>query len=146
MSYQPQKVKRGQCGGQSDPYDEAAFQYLLGVEQRRSDRSGRPFLLILIGRPEVPGEESRIDPEVAVTLFSRLSNSLRETDFIGWYQFGHLAGAVLTELGEGARLDILEIVRHKVSGDLFEGLPSDVARRLRVQVSRYPTLEAGAGA
>jgi hypothetical protein len=143
VSYQPRKVKPGQCGGPSDPYDEAAFQYLLGVERRRSDRSGRPFFLVLIGSPEDSGEEFRIEPELAVTLFSRLSNCLRETDFMGWYQSGHLAGAVLTELGEGARVDALEIVKRKVSGDLFEGLPSDVAHRLQVRVSRYP--KAGAG-
>jgi hypothetical protein len=86
---------------------------------------------------------ARIDPEVATTIFSGLSQCLRETDFLGWYEDGRRAGAVLTELGEGLASDSRELINEKVlTRGFLEHLPSDLARRLQIQVTRYPTPDA----
>jgi hypothetical protein len=135
--------KRSQRGGPREPYDERTFRYLLGLEQRRSDRSGRPFVLVLVDTSTDGIGRARIDPEVATTIFSGLSQCLRETDFLGWYEDGRRAGAVLTELGEGLASDSRELINEKVlTRGFLEHLPSDLARRLQIQVTRYPTPDA----
>ena len=134
-----------ELGGRSDgpePYDERTFRYLLSVEQRRSDRSGRPFVLIVVDIGGDRNGSSTLDAAVAGPIFSCLARCLRETDFIGWYEDGHRAAAVLTELGDGEGADIQERLSEKVMDrGLLRLLPSDLTRRLRIQVSRYPALE-----
>jgi hypothetical protein len=136
-------MRNGTRGGAREPYDERTFRYLLGLEQRRSDRSGRPFVLVLVDTGTHGSGGARIDPEVATTIFSGLSQCLRETDFLGWYEDGRRAGAVLTELGDGPGSDSRELISEKVlTRGFLERLPSDVARQLQIQVTRYPTPDA----
>ena len=81
-------------------YNEQAFRYLLAIEQKCSERSGCPFLLLLVDLKEESGIGVRIDPMVATKLFSALGLCLRETDVVGWYREERVAGAVLIELGD----------------------------------------------
>src|SRR5437773_6899511 len=53
-----------------ETYNEEAFQYFLDVEERRSERSSRPFLLLLADLNGRPGTSLRMDPDVAAKLFS----------------------------------------------------------------------------
>jgi hypothetical protein len=127
----------------AEPYDERTFRYLLGIEERRSNRSGRPFLLVLVDILTSRRERAQFDPDVATTIFSMLSRSLRETDFIGWYEHGARAGAVLTELGEGSHAESRQLLTDKVMArGLLEQLPADLKDRLHIQVSRYPMPDA----
>ena len=113
-------------------YNEAAFRYFLALERKRSGSSGRPFLLLLVDLKEQPVVS------VAPKLFSTLWLCLRETDFIGWYREERVAGAVLTELGDGPRTEVPRLVGQRVRRVLCESLPSDVARQLRVRVYQHP--------
>jgi hypothetical protein len=67
-------------------------------------------------------------------LFSTLSGCLRETDFVGWYRDGRVAGAVLTQHGEPEGDDVPEVVRRRVGAELERQLPLEVASRLQVRV------------
>ena len=64
-----------------------------------------------------------MNTETAAKLFSALSLCLRETDFIGWYQEGNVAGAVLTHLGDTSGPDFTHEVRRRVSSAVFAGFP-----------------------
>jgi hypothetical protein len=105
------------------PHDEATFRYLLEVEHRRADRTGRPFVLVLVDTPTAARAEA---------VFASLEDCLRETDFIGWYEHAQTAGAVLTELGDACGQDVVDLVRRKVLEG--SGRPPHPA----VRVSRYP--------
>lgn len=124
--------------GLRQTYDEEDFQYLLAVEQERSERSGRPYLLLRVDLQDQPGVSAPIDPMVAPTLFAGLWLCLRETDVVGWYLRDRVAGAVLTELGDGPLIHVCRIVGQTVRGVLRESLASEIARRLRVRVCQYP--------
>ena len=119
-------------------YNEEAFRHFLAIERKRSERTARPFLLLLVDVQEPPGVSVRIEPAVAKKLFSGLWLGVRETDFIGWYSQEHVAGAVLTELGDGPGPDVFRLVGQRLSRVLREGLPSDVARRVRVHGRVHP--------
>jgi len=119
-------------------YNEQAFRYFLSIERKRSERSGCPFLLLLVDLKEQSGVSVRIDPMVAPKLFSALWLCLRETDCIGWYREERVAGAVLTELGDRHPTEVSRLVGQRVSGVLGEGLPANVAPRLQVRVYQRP--------
>jgi hypothetical protein len=123
-------------------YNEEGFHYLLTIELKRSERSGRPFLLLLVDLREQPGGSARIDRAVAATLFSSLCRCLRETDFVGWYRVEYVVGAVLTECRAGARTQVSRLVRHRLTAALADLLSMDIARRLRVRVYQQPAPES----
>ena len=120
--------------GPGRAYNEEAFQYFLEIERKRSELSNRPFLLMLVDFNKHP----RIDAVTADKLFSVLSLCLRETDFIGWYREGRVAGAVLTQHGETDGDDLSDVVRARIGGALRQRLPSDLARQLQTRVYQLP--------
>jgi hypothetical protein len=122
-------------------YNEQAFRYFLAIERKRSERSGCPFLLLLVDLKEQSGVSVRIDPMVAPKLFSALWLCLRETDCIGWYREERVAGALVPELGDRHPTEVCRLVGQRVSGMLREGLPADVAPRVQVRV--YQHAESG---
>jgi len=133
-------VDRYSCGfalqeGSGEAYNEEAFQYFLEIERKRSEISNRPFLLMLVGFNKHPaGIRPEIDGVAAGKLFAILRQCLRETDFIGWYRDGRVAGAVLTQHGEPDRADLSEVVRWRVGEALEKHFPPDRPRGLQVRV------------
>lgn len=117
-------------------YNEEAFRYFLEIERKRSELSCHPFLLLLIDLKKQPERSLRIDA-VAANLFSALSLCLRETDFIGWYDEGRVAGAVLTQHAEAGGTDVPDVVGQRISTALRERLSSE-ADRIQVRVYRRP--------
>lgn len=115
-------------------YDEEAFRYLLAIERKRLERSGRPLLLVLVELKELPGPSERIDAVVAAKLFSGLWFCLRETDFIGWYSEDRIAGAMITQLATVPQSAVSRLLRHRVRDVLCENLPPEVGRRLHVRL------------
>lgn len=122
-------------------YNEEAFRHFLGVERKRSERSGRPFLLVRVDLKEHPGVSAHIGPPVAHKLFAALGRCVRETDFIGWYRHERVVGAVLVEFRDGARAEVSSRVRYRVIAALDECLSATVARRLQVRVHQHPSPE-----
>ena len=125
-------------------FNEEAFRYLLGVQQRRSERSDQPFVLLLVDLEVDSGSRLRIHPAVARKLFSGLCRALRETDLVGWYREERIAGALLTERGGDSWNDVAQIVSQRVRAALAEELPSPVAGCVRVRTHYIqPNLAAG---
>jgi hypothetical protein len=69
--------------------------------------------------------------------------TLRETDFIGWYREGMVAGAVLTQLAEIPGANAADRVRQRVTDGLFKSLPPDVIERCQARIYQLPA-QAGA--
>jgi hypothetical protein len=118
--------------------NEKAFQHLMSIEFKRSERSKRSFLLLLLDLEEPSGTNSDIPPQVAVTLFSGLARCLRETDFVGWYRQGRVIGVVLTQSRNVPGSAVSHVVVQKVRQALLGSLPSDVFDRLKVRAYRRP--------
>lgn len=119
-------------------YNEEAFQHLLVIELKRSERSNRPFLLLLLDLKEQSGTDRDITPQVATKLFSGLACCLRETDFVGWYREGRVVGAVLTQFEDTLRTEIAHVVDQRVREALRGALPSNALDRLQVRAYRRP--------
>ena len=93
--------------GKSDFFPEAGFDRMLYLERQRTERSQRPFLLMLLnveGLSPYPG-----DSDLVKEIETALSSCIRETDIKGWYEQGKIIGIIFTEINS---LD--EIVKEKI--------------------------------
>lgn len=100
--------------------NEQEFIQLLVLERKRSERSGRQFLLMLLSGWSV--FESTQASNARQQVASALLRSTRETDFVGWYKDGTVMGAIFTELGEPADEAV-----EAVSVRIHEAIKNDVA-------------------
>jgi len=76
---------------------EDAFIRRLHLEQRRTERSRRPFIFVLLESASLlkGGEKHGTCREI----LSLLAHSFRETDIKGWYLDGAAIGLIFTEIG-----------------------------------------------
>ena len=116
-------------------YNERAFRYLLSIEQKRFERSGHPFALVLVDLRDALGVGVQMPEEVAVGVFAALSVGLRETDFSGWYRENEVAGAVLTACGANTA----EVARARLTVLLGQHVPGNGIGRLQIRVVELPT-------
>ena len=134
--------------GRRQAYSQEAFHYFLQIEQKRSQLTGRPFLLLLVDRRKTPGIRVRLDPAAANQVLSGLLCCLRETDIVGWYRRGRVVGALLTDFDRS----LLPASSPRVSHVLDTRVTSTVVRQFHVRAyhssvlsgtdSRRPVLRA----
>src|SRR5271166_7059448 len=72
---------------------EETFLTVLGLERKRTERSHRSFILMLIEYHD--GKMT----EIAETVFAALWPKIRETDVCGWYRDQSVVGVIFTEVG-----------------------------------------------
>jgi lipopolysaccharide/colanic/teichoic acid biosynthesis glycosyltransferase len=115
-------------------YNQEAFHYFLEIERKRSELSRCPLLLMLVDVSKQSGVRVFIEPATAKKLFSAMRQGLRETDFIGWYQEGQVAGAVLPQVAPSLAVDASQRVAARLEEVLRRGVPSNIGARVQVRV------------
>ena len=115
-------------------YNEEAFHFLLGLERKRFEHSSKPFVLMLVELEGHSGQTAPIDPADGARVFAGLARSLRDTDVIGWYSEGHIAGAVLSHLGDASIAHVSRLMSERVTRTLRDDLPEEMAGRLKVRL------------
>jgi hypothetical protein len=123
---------RGRLG---QAYGEKAFRYFLTLERKRSRRSSRTFLVLLIHLKPPAGVPA--NRTVVSKIFSCLWQCLRESDFVGWYREDRVAGAVLTQQPTAAPdTDVSRAVAKRVNDALADCIPKHLVDGVRVRVYR----------
>jgi exopolysaccharide biosynthesis polyprenyl glycosylphosphotransferase len=112
--------------------DEHHFVRMLRTERKRTERSAKPFMLMLLD-----GGELFHAPRVVNDIVTSVGASTRETDTLGWYETGSILAILFTELGTLERAAIEKVVE-KVSKSLSEHLDPEDASRLTVTYHLYP--------
>lgn len=120
--------------GANDSQNEETFHYFLTIQRQRSERSGRPFSLVLVDLKDQTGQSLSMQPAIADKVFLALRSSLRDTDIVGWYRTGWAAGALLTELGDGQHVDAGKPVGQRVKSTIASEFSEPVAGQLNVTV------------
>ena len=123
-------------------FDEPSFIQVVRLERKRSDRSGRPFLLVLLDLKEPP--RSRTDSaaglEPVLPLAEKVIRSLddctRETDVAGWYKTASVIGVVFTEISDDA--SVAQVIAGKVRASLKAHLERNELERVAISVHSYP--------
>ncbi len=122
--------------GERMALNEEAFRQMVVVERKRTERSGKPFLLMLltVGNQEDPGKARAA---LGGTL-SALLQSTRQTDVIGWYKKHATIGVVFTGFSIDDRNNILSTILTKVSNTLRDHLPPAQFSQLSVSFHFFP--------
>jgi hypothetical protein len=116
-------------------YGEPAFHYFLDIERERSIRSARPCVLLRVDLKDRHGVPTRIPQATSERLFVALAQSVRETDFIGWYEEQRVAGAVLTEVTEERQHESIRRTLDRIRRRFETHFPVAVSSRLDIRVN-----------
>jgi lipopolysaccharide/colanic/teichoic acid biosynthesis glycosyltransferase len=119
---------------EGDIAPESAFLNALHREVRRTERSGRPFVLALI---QSHGFGDGNGARVVSALTTAIRASIRETDWLGWYEHNKTLGIVLTEIGE-ASVAKVELLAQKISCAMKQAVNPLEFEGLRLIVRLFP--------
>lgn len=118
---------------------EPQFSAALRLERRRTERSRRPFLLMLADFEAIAmNAAAKLDD-----LASALAAAARETDTVGWHRQNEVLGAIFTELGVNDRSDVLISVKQRVSAVMHEKLGDKLARKVSLSFHFFPEDHSG---
>ena len=122
--------------GQGLFWSEIALLRLLCLERKRTERSGRPFLLILLdGGALFGGDGTGSACEVAATA---LLSCARETDIVGWYRENKTMAVLFTELHNPLEENITALLVAKVHSALSSELSPEQSSQIRTSVYQFP--------
>lgn len=113
---------------------EDSFHSILALEHRRAERSGSPFVLMLLSSRKPSGGDSALTRQLTPIL----SDVIRETDLIGWYRQGVILGVIFTEVGLSEKGPVTSILYSRVTKALRESLDRKLASSLVVTLRAFP--------
>lgn len=126
----------GTSGLNRDILDEGSFGKAICLERKRTERSKRLFLLMLLDVSRVAADDkngTHIDK-----IFSSLSQSIRETDATGWHKDGSVVGIMFTEIPADSRPSIVSTMLMRVNGILYENLPFQQFNQISISHHIFP--------
>jgi lipopolysaccharide/colanic/teichoic acid biosynthesis glycosyltransferase len=114
---------------------EESFHRMITLERRRSERSQRPFVLLLIdtGRG-YPGDGQ---DRVLLNMLSALQGATRETDVTGWYKTGSTVGIMFTEIVLDNNA-VLSTILSRIGAVLRDRLDTDQFSRIKFSFHVFP--------
>jgi len=115
-------------------YSEDYFLNILYLERKKTERSNKPFLLMLldIERCEMAEKNNTVNKIVQV-LFSLT----RETDIKGWYKHDSMIGVIFTEM------DDIEVLREKIYSNLSYELAAEQLNKIEISFHVFPEKDNG---
>jgi lipopolysaccharide/colanic/teichoic acid biosynthesis glycosyltransferase len=123
-------------GAQSIALNEQSFHRMIALERKRTERSKKPFLLMLLepGNGLPPRESENALSKV----LSALSVSTRETDVTGWYKSNSVVGVMFTEIGGEDRAAIVRVTLARVSATLHSILSDEQFDQISISFHLFP--------
>jgi len=116
--------------------NEGAFHRMISLERKRTERSRKPFLLMLLDMGD--GLRSDNNEKALDKILSALSLSTRETDVTGWYKNNAVVGVMFTEFGADDRNTILTTLMTRVSETLRKNLSAQDFHRISISFHLFP--------
>jgi lipopolysaccharide/colanic/teichoic acid biosynthesis glycosyltransferase len=129
-------LSKGASAGEREVLDEEAFQRMVAVERKRTERSRKPFLLMLLDADNHQGSEK--NGKALNNILAALLPSTRETDVIGWYKNGAAVGVIFTGLLVDDKNAILSTMLSRVSTTLRGSLTFDQFNQVSISFHFFP--------
>lgn len=114
---------------------EECFAQMLHVEQKRTERSGKCLILMLLdfGSTFTTGKQRAAIEKVLCVL----AHSTRETDVKGWYKTQSVLGVVFTEILPAEADSVADVLSTKVRALLATAL-EDHGRHVQISIRVFP--------
>lgn len=117
-------------------FNQEAFHRVISRERRRTERSRKPFLLMLLDMGDhLPFETTEKN---LIKLQAALSVSTRDTDVVGWYQSGRILGVMFTEICLEDRKTIVSTMITRLSEILRNNLTLEQFSRVSIAFHVFP--------
>jgi lipopolysaccharide/colanic/teichoic acid biosynthesis glycosyltransferase len=116
--------------------DEEAFQRMIAIERKRTERSRRPFLLMLLDAGNRQGAAN--DCKALKSIVPTLLSSTRGTDVIGWYKDWSTVGVIFTGLLADDKNSILTTILTRVSAALRDKLSFEQFNHVGISFHLFP--------
>ncbi|HYA42084.1 MAG TPA: sugar transferase [Syntrophobacteraceae bacterium] len=117
-------------------YDEESFNRILALERKRSERSGRPFMLMLLSLERISTGENGSNPREKI--LSCLASSKRDIDVLGWYRSESVVGIIFTELGNSSDGAVPASITERIRSSLASNLDPNEMTRIDVSIYLFP--------
>jgi lipopolysaccharide/colanic/teichoic acid biosynthesis glycosyltransferase len=114
---------------------EELFLKLLCLERRRTERSGRRFVLMLLDAGNLMTDARA---PVLANLASTIAQSIRDTDLKGWYKTGSVIGVIFTEIGGAEDKPIVHTLSTKVTESLYQALTIQEINQIHLSFHIFP--------
>lgn len=115
---------------------EELFKRMIAVERKRTERSAKPFLLMLLETGEYQAEEK--SGIVLAKVISALLTATRETDVIGWHKNHSCVGVMFTQLVILDQKSLLSAMLSRVGSILRDSLSFDQFNQINISFHFFP--------
>ena len=132
----PQRVQTVAPAGVLGFLSQELFNRTLYMERKRTERSGRSFVLMLLESTKLlhGGDEHALRKVLLA-----LAGTTRDTDVKGWYQEGSTVGVIFTELGTDTEgRSVANALLSKVTQALAGALPIQQINEIRLSFRVFP--------
>jgi lipopolysaccharide/colanic/teichoic acid biosynthesis glycosyltransferase len=119
-----------------DILTQKAFHRVISIERMRTERSHKPFLLMLLDMGDYLPSET--NGEHLSKLAKALSASTRQTDVAGWYETDHIVGVMFIEICLEERQGIVNTMIARVSDILRHHLSLEQFKRVTFSFHVFP--------
>jgi exopolysaccharide biosynthesis polyprenyl glycosylphosphotransferase len=129
-------MRRPVSDGERTVLNEAAFQRMISIERKRTERSRKPFLLMLL---DTGANYSGTNNGKALgNMVATLLASTRETDVTGWYKDDFIVGVMFTELVIDEKKSILSTMLTRVTETLRNNLTFEQFNQVSISFHLFP--------
>lgn len=116
--------------------NEEAFNRMIAIERKRTERSKQPFVLMLLENGDPQGSRTNGGPFDG--MLSVLLPSIRETDVIGWYKDRTAIGVIYTGFMVKDKNSVLSMIQRRVSATLGDGATSGQFSYVNISFHFFP--------
>ena len=122
--------------GENGLCPEALFNHILSWERKRTERTHRPFLLMLL---DIQGLNLNGNGQPVKDKMARaLCDSTRDIDQCGWYVEDHVMGVIFSELNDQDIAQARDLVSQRVQAGLCLALNPQELQQIEVSLHVYP--------
>ena len=113
-----------------------AFRRMITLERKRSERSRKPFMLLLLDMGDrLPSEKNG---KILGKILTALSGSTRDTDVTGWYADHCVVGVMFTEIATGDSSSVPTTIIARVTETLRKNLALEQFNKVSLSFHVFP--------
>jgi lipopolysaccharide/colanic/teichoic acid biosynthesis glycosyltransferase len=117
-------------------FSEGQFRRMLSRERKRSERSRKHLVLMLID--DKTSKRRKANNALLSQIAEVVCRTMRDTDLAGWFKSNSVLGVIFTELGETEIRTAVRIIESKVSTALNQAFKPSQLGKLQISFYAFP--------
>ena len=122
--------------GEREVLREEAFKRMIAMERKRTERSAKPFLLMLLETGDQNSEER--NGQLLAKVIETMVDATRETDVIGWHRNNFCVGVLFTQLMIVDQKAVMSAMLARVGEILRDNLSLEQFSQISISFHFFP--------